>query len=70
MTGATGAQGRVGKHDVRKSGEARMILLATLKFGISFVMKREITERRGKSPDLGFKRIARLLCVVLWIVEV
>jgi hypothetical protein len=44
VTGATGAQGRVGKHDVRKSGEARMILLATLKFGISFVMKREITE--------------------------
>ena len=44
MTGATAVQGRVGKHDVRKSGEARMILLATLKFGISFLMKREITE--------------------------
>lgn len=44
MTGCRGVQGRVGKHDIRKSGEARMILLSTLKFGILFLMKREITE--------------------------
>ena len=36
--------GKSGKTCFRKSGEARMILLATLKFGILFLMKREITE--------------------------
>lgn len=33
-----------GKHGTRESGEARVSLLATLQFGILFLMKREITE--------------------------